>query len=60
MARFGLFRISGVMLLSAFAAFAQSAEEKQLVQPPEPSANAEYIVEPGSKIPLSLINSVST
>jgi len=60
MARFGLFRISGVMLLSAFAAFAQSAEEKQLVQPPEPPANAEYIVEPGSKIPLSLINSVST
>src|SRR6266513_793147 len=48
-------------LATGAAAYAQTAEDKgpglrQEVQPP----NAEYIVQPGSKIPLSLINSVST
>src|SRR4051812_50017545 len=41
--------------------WAQSAEEKEEGwRKPGPSDNGDFVVEPGSKVPLSLINSVST
>src|SRR6266849_3284052 len=61
MARFGFFLVSSLVLHSGFAAYAQSAEQKrQSVQTPDPAPATEYVVEPGSKIPLALINSIST
>jgi hypothetical protein len=65
MARFGASKLSRVCLLAALsvgvAVWAQNADEKltngrQQSQDP----NADYVIPPGSKIPLGLINSVST
>src|SRR5690242_19402324 len=45
----------------AQSALAQSAEEKEEGwRKAAPSDNGDFVVEPGSKVPLSLINSVST
>ena len=57
--------IRRTLMTAAFAvtmtASAQSAEEKEEGwRKPDPSATGDYIVDSGSKIPLSLINSVST
>jgi hypothetical protein len=61
MAPFGFSLVSSLVLLGGFAAYGQSAEQKQpSLQTPDPAPAAEYVVEPGSKIPLALINSVST
>src|SRR5437764_6721132 len=63
MARFDFWKVACLAgaLATGGAAYAQTAEDKgpglrQEVQPPA----ADYVVQPGSKIPLSLINSVST
>lgn len=60
MARSRFSVIPCVVLLSAFAVYAQSTEEKQDGLRRTDQTTADYVVEPGSKIPLSLINSVST
>src|SRR5881397_3370824 len=58
-------RIRRTLLVTAFAVgaavCAQSAEEKEEIwRKANEAAGGEYVVEPGAKIPLSLINSVST
>src|SRR5437660_2287669 len=65
MAPLELTRIRPTLLVAALAAgaivCAQSAEEKEEAwRKADESAAGVYVVEPGAKIPLSLINSVST
>src|SRR5438093_6497525 len=66
MAPFGFSRTPRTLLVTVFAVSAtvcaQSAEEKAdgWRKAADDSAARDYVVEPGSKIPLSLINSVST
>jgi hypothetical protein len=65
MAPFVLPRIPRTLLVTAFAVSvtvcAQSAEEKEEGwRKTGDAAGGDYVVEPGAKIPLSLINSVST
>src|ERR1041385_8233403 len=64
MAPFGFSRITRTLLLTSFAlsavVCAQSSEEKAEGWRKPDESGGDYVVEPGAKIPLSLINSVST
>jgi hypothetical protein len=53
-------RLSAVLLGAAAVVAAQTAGEDGWRKQGEPADGGSYVVEPGSKIPLSLINSVST
>jgi len=62
--RFAFLRIRRMLLVTTLAVstsvWAQSAEEKEEGWRKTDQSSADYVVEPGSKVPLSLINSVST
>src|SRR5260370_38993019 len=65
MAPIDFLRIRRMLLVTALAVspsvWAQSADEKEESwRKTDQSASGDYVVEPGSKVPLSLINSVST
>src|SRR5260370_16986097 len=62
--RFAFLRIRRMLLVTTLAVsasvWAQSAEEKEEGWRKTDQSSGDYVVEPGSKVPLSLINSVST
>src|SRR5882724_9892523 len=62
--RFAFLRIRRMLLVTTLAVstsvWAQSAEEKEEGWRKTDQSTGDYVVEPGSKVPLSLINSVST
>ena len=62
--RFAFLRIRRMLLVTTLAVsasvWAQSAEEKEEGWRKTGQSSGDYVVEPGSKVPLSLINSVST
>src|SRR5216117_3321688 len=64
MAPIDFLRTRRMLLVTALAAgtsvWAQSAEEKEEGWRRTDQSSGDYVVEPGSKVPLSLINSVST